>query len=306
MIINKNWHKTIAHPDRFLFSTWGSFRVGLVNLTKRLALRAPIRYVRYKGTETEYLEQFFVGLLEGDGSIQVNHWRAKSLQFRLIIKLKNLPSNYNMLILIAKTVGGEVRYTNKNKFVIWVVNDREKIKRIIKLFDKYPLLTARKICQLRFLKNCLKSLNIEEYFATKNEKYSDLQTIINNKPFNKVLQLEYFKIWLVGFIEAEGCFSIRQSGQKSFSVSQTEAYNLMCGIKYYFNIPNKIRNPILKSKKQFFLIETYKPIILLNICNFFEKGPKAINRNSIYESNYKFVSLQGYKLSQFLNFKSIK
>ena len=31
-------------------------------------------------------EQFFLGLLEGDGSIQVNHWKKRSLQFRIIIK----------------------------------------------------------------------------------------------------------------------------------------------------------------------------------------------------------------------------
>jgi hypothetical protein len=51
--------------------------------------------------------------MDGDGSIQVNHWRKKSLQYRLVIKLSNLTNNYNMLIKIAKVVGGSVRITGK-------------------------------------------------------------------------------------------------------------------------------------------------------------------------------------------------
>ena len=61
---------------------------------------------------------FWVGLMDGDGSIQVNHWRNKSLQFRLVIKLSNLTTNYNMLIKIAKVIGGSVLITGKGKEVI--------------------------------------------------------------------------------------------------------------------------------------------------------------------------------------------
>ena len=56
--------------------------------------------------------------MDGDGSIQVNHLRKQSLQYRLIIKLSNLKSNYNMLIEIAKVIGGTVRITGKGKDVI--------------------------------------------------------------------------------------------------------------------------------------------------------------------------------------------
>lgn len=63
--------------------------------------------------KNEYIKMFWVGLMDGDGSIQVNHWRKKNLQYRLIIKLSNLESNYNMLILIAKVIGGTVRISKK-------------------------------------------------------------------------------------------------------------------------------------------------------------------------------------------------
>jgi hypothetical protein len=226
----------------------------------------------------EYLKQFFVGLLEGDGSIQVNHWRSKSLQFRLIIKLKNLPSNYDMLILIAKVVGGQVRYTNKEKFVIWVVNDKEEISRIIKLFDKYPLLTARKICQLRFFKNCLKNPNIDEYFTTKDDKYLDLKAIILNKPFNKVLKLEYFKIWLIGFIEAEGCFSLRQNNNHSFSISQKNEQYLIEAIRVQLNASNKVR----KVKENVYILEIYKIDTLLAIRELIKDYPLIGEKKESY------------------------
>jgi len=39
----------------------------------------------YKENEDEYIKMFWVGLMDGDGSIQVNHWRKLSLQYRLVI-----------------------------------------------------------------------------------------------------------------------------------------------------------------------------------------------------------------------------
>ena len=75
------------------------------------------------------------------------------MQYRLVIKLFNIASNYNMLIKIAKVIGGNVRKTGKSKDIIWVVNRKETVQEIIKIFEIYPLLTSKKICQLNFLKN---------------------------------------------------------------------------------------------------------------------------------------------------------
>ena len=109
----------------------------------------------YKNNYNEYIKMFWVGLMDGDGSIQVNHWREKSLQYRLVIKLCNLKSNYNMLIVIAKVIGGTVRITGKGADVIWVVNKKQEVENILKIYDTYPPLSSKKICQLAFLKSCL-------------------------------------------------------------------------------------------------------------------------------------------------------
>jgi hypothetical protein len=56
--------------------------------------------------------------MDGQGSIQVNRLGEGSLHYRLIIKLLKTKSNYNMLIQIAKTVGGIVHIINKKTNII--------------------------------------------------------------------------------------------------------------------------------------------------------------------------------------------
>jgi len=207
----------------------------------------------------EYIKMFWVGLIDGDGSIQVNHWRKQSLQYRLIINLSNIKSNYNMLIEVAKVVGGTVRITGKGADVIWVVNKKQEVEEIIKIYDTYPPLTSKKICQLAFLKKCLTETSLETYLLNRNLKYDKQLTIIKSN-INLNIPI-YFNGWLSGFIEAEGCFSIRKSNNHSFSIGQNDDLYLIHAIKQYFEVTNKVRNPHGK----FYLLEIYKKEVLLKI-----------------------------------------
>ena len=120
--------------------------------------------------------------MDGDGSIQVNNCK-KSLQYRLVIKLSNLYSNYSMLIKIAQVIGGTVRVVNNKKEVIWVVDNKNTIHIIIDIFDKYPPLTSRLICQLEFLKVCLKEhpTSVDNYLKNRNLKYSNQLSIVKTR-----------------------------------------------------------------------------------------------------------------------------
>ena len=207
----------------------------------------------------EYIKMFWVGLMDGDGSIQVNHWRKQSLQYRLIIKLSNLQSNYNMLVQIAKIIGGTVRVTGKRADVIWVVDNKKRVEEIIKIYDTYPPLTSNKVCQLAFLKTCLTQTSVETYLLNRNLKYNHQLKIIKSNIDFKIPF--YFKGWLSGFIEAEGCFSIRKSNNHSFSIGQNNDLYLIEAIKLYFETTNKVRNPYGK----FYVVEIYKKEILLKI-----------------------------------------
>jgi len=218
-----------------------------------------VRDILNKNNYIEYIKMFWVGLMDGDGSIQVNHWRKKSLQYRLIIKLSNIKSNYDMLIKIAKVVGGTVRITGKGADVIWVVNNKEEVKEIIKIYDSYPPLTSRKICQLAFLKACLFDTSVETYLLNRNNKYNKQLTIIKSNFYSNYPS--YFKEWLSGFIEAEGCFSIRKSNNHSFSIGQNDDFYLINAIKQHFEVTNIIRN----TNSKFYSIEVYNKEVLFKI-----------------------------------------
>ena len=228
----------------------------------------------------EYIKMFWVGLMDGEGSIQVNHSRMKSLQYRLIIKLSNNEYNYNMLILISKNIGGTVRIVKSKKEVIWVVDNKETIISIIDIFNDYTPLTSRLICQLKFLRICLENNSVKYYKKKRNLKFSEQEKIINNFSISYITR-SYFPIWLSGFLEAEGCFSIRENNNSSFSINHKYDFYLLSGIKSFFDLKVTIRN----TKKNFYLIESYSSISLHRIikhCTTYPLlGAKSISLNKL-------------------------
>lgn len=199
--------------------------------------------------------------MDGDGSIQVNHWRFKSLQYRLVIKLNYCPKNLTMLNLISSNIGGNVRIVGKNNFVIWVVNDRKQIRKIIQIFVSYPPLTSRLRAQLAFMLECFKRENVDWYLKNRSNKYLNTnQNLIEIDKF-------YFNEWLSGFIEAEGCFTLRNtSNNHSFSIGQKNDKYILDNIKNKFNLTTQVRN----IENKFWFIEVSRKSTLIDIidhCN---------------------------------------
>lgn len=197
----------------------------------------------------QQLDAFVVGLIDGDGSLQVNHWRYKILQFRLVVKLADKPINYEMLCIIASIYGGNVRRVLKEGgYVIWTVNDKKTFTRtILPLFNKYPPLTSRMHLQLHFFLVFFNDSNpnIDLYFKLRDSKYIDREKF--SPLFKKAPS--YFSDWLGGFIESEGSFVNRSSGGSSFSIAQNHDYYLIEAIRDFYGvnhltISNKCRSAI--------------------------------------------------------------
>ena len=141
---------------------------------------------------SSYIRQFWVGLMDGDGSLQVNHWRKQSLQYRLVIKLKNDPDKYNYILLqrIRKSIGGDVRIVSSSRFVIWVENHKSKISQIVKIFDKYPPYTKRLYDQYLFYLESVKINNVDWYLENRDKKYQTKQyTTAMTNPVTSFLTL---------------------------------------------------------------------------------------------------------------------
>src|SRR5689334_2931482 len=81
----------------------------IFSLSGTLALIPPQRLT------LNQLKAFTVGLIDGDGSLQVNHWRRKSLQYRLIVKLVDKPGNFDMLTTLCNAFGGSIKLTTTPK-----------------------------------------------------------------------------------------------------------------------------------------------------------------------------------------------
>jgi hypothetical protein len=233
-----------------LFTIGGLTGVILSNASLDIAFHDRIK------KDPHYIKKFWVGLMDGAGNLQVNHWRSKNLQYRLIINLKYCIENLKMLNLIKTHIGGNVKIVKNNKFIIWVVNDRKQIQKIINIFKSYPPLTSRLRAQLAFMLECLKKNNVDLYLRTRNTKYLN--------PNTGIINYNYFNAWLSGFIEAEGYFNIRKLTNKhSFSISQNNDKYLLEAIKNHFTINNKIR----KINDKFWFIEVYRKLALKKIIN---------------------------------------
>jgi hypothetical protein len=194
---------------------------------------------------SEYIQQYFVGLLDGAGCITVDK-QFKTLRIRIFISLQNLQENVTMLTLIRDTIGGRVVIERKNAYVVWIASNKSDLIKIFAILSRYPLLTTRKLSQLQFVKNCLIKPDIENFIMNRNNKYLAQDKIINNiPPF-------YFKAWLSGFIEAEGNFSVLKlpNGKirkHAFSIGQNTDKFILEMIKSYFHSQHKITEEFNKA-----------------------------------------------------------
>jgi len=231
------------------------------------------------------LAAFVVGLIDGDGSIQVNHLGKRYLQYRVVVKLKFNNYNKDMLDHIACVYGGQVNILTVAsgtqagyKFVQWTINDINIIRNsILPLFAQFPPLTTRVTLQLSFLIKALSGMSIDDYMLERAGKYSTRLTI---SPLFSTLPC-YFESWLSGFIEATGSFAIR-SGSLGFSFSTGQLYDLylMQAILYFLG-QGHLQVQVKKGVNPFYFIE------LANI-----KGVETVVKHLVQHP------LQGYKYYQ--------
>ena len=132
--------------------------------------------------------------MEGDGTITVICPGPKHIKVRMIISIKNLRENVIMLLLIQQVLGGTVRIERKAQYVSWIAIKKDLIQNLIGVLKKYPLLTTRKECQLKFpisakasiengTKDFLDRIEVVENRSVKNAIFSFSFSFFSKYPF---------------------------------------------------------------------------------------------------------------------------
>jgi hypothetical protein len=244
--------------------------------------------------DKSYIEQFFVGLLEGDGTItsNLNSNKSNSIIVRIVISLKNTPENIIMLNKIKDVIGGRVVIERKNQYVTWIASNKNDLAKVFVILARYPLLTARKQCQLEFVKNCLLEKDKKKFLVNRKDKYSNKKALLLE--LSKKERPSYFAPWLSGFIEAEGNFSLvfNEKGylrKSAFTIGLNDELHVLIWINQYFNSKTAILKDKAKKDGNF----EYYRLYLYN----------AESRKLIFEHLYKYPLL-GYKKVSYLNFRN--
>jgi hypothetical protein len=225
---------------------------------------------------SSYIKQFWVGLMDGDGTITMDENKPSSYSRpRMVISLNNTEKNRIMLYLIQKEIGGKVRIERKEKYVTWAIVSQKDIKTALLILNQYPLLTTRKRCQLEFMKQCLKDRSVNFYLKNRDLKYEnqlEMIALLNNS----FVRPDYFPAWLSGFIEAEGSFSFYsfkdQIKPKAFTIGQNNDLFLLEAIKSYFDSHHKIFK-IVSNNLNYYRIDMYGPKTRKIIQNHFLTNP---------------------------------
>lgn len=204
-----------------------------------------------------YVEQFFVGLLEGDGTITVDYISDRNKRIRIFIALNNLEENRFMLNLIVKYIGGRVAIERKDAYVTWYATNKTDLAKVFAVLARYPLLTSKKICQLDFAKNYIVNsstdITKEEFHKLRDDKYKNQETLLNN--FDKNFSLpSYFPAWFSGFSEAEGHFKLVKSTNNTikssqYIIGQTYEKHILKAILTYFNREDRKISITLNNEK---------------------------------------------------------
>ena len=219
---------------------------------------------------------YLVGLFEGDGFFTITK-KGKYLTYELGIELSI--KDVQLIYKIKNLLGiGIVSFRTRNEIEMVSLRIRKKnhLKEfIIPIFDKYPMLSNKQLDYLRFktalLSGIVYSKDLPEYTRC-------------NIPINTVEHITsvfYFPAWLVGFIEAEGCFSIYKLQKDkdylvaSFDVSQKNGEVLLAAISEYLSLTNTIYTDKTNCSK--LKVTGVRPIE--NVINFLQKAPVKLLGN---------------------------
>lgn len=239
---------------------------------------------------------YLVGLFEGDGFFSITK-KGKYLTYELGIEL--FIRDVQLIHKIKSLLGVGVLSFRKRKELNMVslrIRDKNHLKKfIIPIFDKYPMLSNKQYDYLRFrdalLSNIIYFKDLPEYTRSNkplNSIESANDAVVDSSRASgraeSIVKIPYFSAWLVGFIEAEGCFSVYKNKDylvASFDIAQRDADILISAIRKYLSFSTGVYIDKSNCSK----LKVTSVISIENVIKFLQKAP---------------VKLLGYKKLQYI------
>ena len=219
-------------------------------------------------------QAYLVGLFEGDGFFSISK-KGKYLTYELGIELSI--RDVQLIYKLKRLLGVGVLSFRKRDTIEMVtlrIRDKDHLKKIIlPIFDKYPMFSNKQYDYLRFrdalLSGIIYSADLPEY-SRSNEPLNTVDSIINTF---------YFPAWLVGFIEAEGCFSVYKQREDSFvasfDISQTSGEIIISAIRKYLSFTTAI----YLDKTNCYKLKVTSARSIENVIKFLDRAPLKLLGN---------------------------
>lgn len=211
---------------------------------------------------------YIVGLFEGNGNFSIIK-RGKHLiyEFSIELPIRNAKLIYKLKNLLGV---GIVNIRNIEDYDIKIISLKIRNKNhlksfILPIFDKYSMFSNKQYDYLIFknalLSGIIYSKDLPEY-------------VRSNKPLNIkfIVSTYYFPAWLVGFIEAKGCFS-NENNISSFEISQigSDCAGIISAIREYLSFTSNIY--LDKLEQPCFKLKVTNIRSIENIIKFLNKAP---------------------------------
>lgn len=230
---------------------------------------------------------YLVGLIEGDGWFSVTkNGEYIKYEFGIELDIRDVQLLYKVKEILGVGII-DIRERNNQKMVSYRIRNKSHLKSVVlPIFDKYPMFSNKQYDYLMFKELLLSDLKHSKSPAA--ERYltrargargaKDLNKYIRPiQPLNTVemiLKKSYFKPWLIGFIEAEGCFSIYKpvkddSKVASFDISQTNGSILIEAIRTELSLTPKVS----KDKTHNFKLKVSSVRAVENVVKYMQNSP---------------------------------
>jgi len=283
IIITREQSAVILNINNLLYLECTQRLILNMNKLNKIFKRIYTTEKKYKSNVRGLSYAYLIGLIEGEG------WTSISKKGKYLIYEIGLEMNIRdiqLLYKIKNALGvGKIKFKvrkdiNNNDITsaIYKIRSKKHLKEIIiPIFDKYPFLTNKQYDYLRFKEALLNDIKFYEDLP----KYKCPQESFNS--VDNILKTSYFSLWLIGFIEARGCFSIYKSKINdndndndndnnsylaSFEIAHINSFEIIQAIKIYLNISISI----YKDKTNSFKIKTTNVRDIENIINFLKNN----------------------------------